>query len=1063
MVALLKGCFLVWTTALVVESSTDADELVSPIVNRELETSVVAHSWPSTPQSVFCEAFVYHNHLDGKGADFLDALTTVSSDASFAEAQETANSDSSYNAAVKRVLKATPLHGSARRLFELTLAMRAHSPQCELYRALARETLLQQAPHFLEKELDAFVVVNGKVVLEESLQSFDFQRKTVGNEDFLLPDEEVFGRTANDHAVVILYANLGTSAFAAIYHQLKKQKVPFVVRHLGVVDFEDSPDEANIGTVLQGYGVRLDIRNVEYKVFDDRTTNSGKDDEDGASGLVDLSDPNLVAPPQFLAGINLTALGLNDEEDLPTRLWSVHNNQDMHASIIPPVWRRRNLPLQAATAIVASADPLITLQQISQDLPSHASTLVHLRVPENVRDSANYLEEQKLRAGTLYINGRVHYLDQPSFNVFEILSTLREEHLAVDRMQKQFASLLPSIAALKDVQKAWTGGKLFLQGDHDDNSDDSEEGQLPEESETPIRIDVGRGWKKAVVYMNDIEKDSQYKSWSTSLRQMLMSMQYGRPPSVRRNLFTLLAVMDPINDPSNAGLNLGLQLMQNAYPARNGLLLVDKDHLKDCAAFLATDPDVKEGDPCPVEAMIDVYTTMDMMDEFRITSQAVHRLIVAAQKELVDYPGAFPSYIEYILASIRDAHDAGNFYSLHALLEIHGKLYQSFRVSSAAEARADAIRSLSIEDEDGDYLSYGHALRFAVERGLKPGMSFVNGRPLPTDIMDESVNLIFGQEQNHVMGLVYHGKIDDSSPKSIYGYLLAGDHVYKKNHPLLLGGEGEGLAYLDLKDSFGTSALLHSSSNESPTTSTPEAVFVVDGVFDFSTKVGVSVASAFLSTMESLPASSTVEKTEVGVAYRILPSTRQAAGSTLCPLFAHASLIGTASLQRVLADWNELMTLESILQKLPELSSEAQNMIASDSTKKLCSIQRYLSESLPSDNFILGNGRTFPLEMGGRITRDDIDLLLFVEIKRAKAVTKLLAKHLSWEGVEDYATVARIVSYLSVEAESKSRTNIATLLSELEGELSDLSALHLSWDSDDDTEESLQVCLSSAI
>jgi hypothetical protein len=43
--------------------------------------------------------------------------------------------------------------------------------------------------------------------------------------------------------------------------------LPFIVRHLGHVWDEEV---GGTPTVLQGYSVRLDIRNVEYRVFDDR-------------------------------------------------------------------------------------------------------------------------------------------------------------------------------------------------------------------------------------------------------------------------------------------------------------------------------------------------------------------------------------------------------------------------------------------------------------------------------------------------------------------------------------------------------------------------------------------------------------------------------------------------------------------------------------------------------------------------------------------------------------------------------------------------------------------------
>eukprot|EP00521_Asterionellopsis_glacialis_P016903 CAMPEP_0195303562 /NCGR_PEP_ID=MMETSP0707-20130614/33014_1 /TAXON_ID=33640 /ORGANISM="Asterionellopsis glacialis, Strain CCMP134" /LENGTH=64 /DNA_ID=CAMNT_0040367149 /DNA_START=12 /DNA_END=203 /DNA_ORIENTATION=- len=46
--------------------------MVSPIVNRELESSVVAHSWPFTVHNIFCEAWAFHQQ--DESWSFLDDL-----------------------------------------------------------------------------------------------------------------------------------------------------------------------------------------------------------------------------------------------------------------------------------------------------------------------------------------------------------------------------------------------------------------------------------------------------------------------------------------------------------------------------------------------------------------------------------------------------------------------------------------------------------------------------------------------------------------------------------------------------------------------------------------------------------------------------------------------------------------------------------------------------------------------------------------------------------------------------------------------------------------------------
>jgi hypothetical protein len=425
------------------------------IVNRELETSVIAYDWPTTPQNVYCEAYAHHcKH--GLGKQFLDAL--VSTTPSFASTEE------NVDTALQRVLKATPLQASAYRLLQVVLYMRANSPFCELHRGLARETLGQLAPPLLLDTTtpNVFGVVGGRLVL--SLETFDWDHAHGGgdnNEDSyaarLLPDESTIqdqslSPSSSPVRVVVLYANLGTLAFASAYKCLLENKIPFVVRHLGAVGFEENRLSAT-GTVLQGFGVRLDIRNVEYKVFDDRSDGSVLHQVSNED-LTDKQNDFATAPFAFLAGVNLTALGWEGDKELYAKLWTIHNSQAAQSAKIPPAWRRRDLPLQAATAIMSSQDPLFTLQQVSQDLPSLASTLVHLAVPDKIRTAASFLDEALSgHAGYLYVNGRAISFERPSFNVFEVLNVIHEEQLALERMQKRLGPFL-SKSALEDVQKA---------------------------------------------------------------------------------------------------------------------------------------------------------------------------------------------------------------------------------------------------------------------------------------------------------------------------------------------------------------------------------------------------------------------------------------------------------------------------------------------------------------------------------------------------------------------------------------------------------------------------------
>lgn len=714
----------------------DTSVLVSPIVNRQLEASVVAHDWPFTIDNVVCEAWAYH-HSDW---DFMDGLV--------AKLQE--KNDESFDA-TQLVVEATT-KSTDKALLEYALSLRAYSPQCELHRGLARQALVEY-----EKELvalDAFVV-SGKALLTDVNDLATCAEKD-GTEIYLLPGE--VPRKASDEAsVVVLYANMTTQSFVEWYNALVKADIPFIVRHLGHVWYEE---EGGTPTVLQGYGVRLDIRNVEYRVFDDR-------DEQPAETETMVNVTSLTSlSKHFLAGVNVSALGLDMEKalSLQAELYKTHDAQQLHAQIIPPSWQRRKLSLQAAQAVASSSsDVLMTLQDVSQNLPSVASTLVHVEIPEQLSELAEQMQGllSRTNGAALFVNGRRVPIDRPSFNVFEFLNMLKSEQAELESMQARLSPYL-SLPALRQVQKAWSmGADALTNGGGDEDDTESDDASV-------FRIDVGRGGKNAILYVNDIEKDDMYSEWPRSVQNMMFAMQYGAPPTVRRNMFTILAAADPLfDDAGNHGISLGSQLMQAQFPARLGVLIVNQDDLNKCAKWVRKQSPPAD-EPCPINHMFAPGSTPDMelMEALDASTQAAYRILAHV---IQNYRMMAPQYMQYWMQTIAQYKEKRDDYlTLHDLIMIHAQLMSGMQVMSLDEAINEAMEVLKAREDilaEGDFPSYGKALRFAVNKGVKPGMSFINGRPLPAGSDEKTgrqVGAVFSEEQHHIMKLIMDGVITDS-------------------------------------------------------------------------------------------------------------------------------------------------------------------------------------------------------------------------------------------------------------------------------------------------------------
>ena len=572
---------------------------VNSLGRRDVEVSVKT-GWPTTIFSPLCEAWSY---LDAGASDgnnslswkFLDIFADLGGSEALDRWIDEPKDEYSWgirNSSLLALEIAAKVDIGAldHNLLPLALSLRAHSPHCEMHRSLARDAAISfglyntsepgNLPNAFAiisktgmdeisnqtKVTAAQVVMDGVLVPAaiDSLHSLgDGRHIAAGYSKLLLPlsDEQVHpGSESNGGSSAVVYGQVGTSAFASMYRSLKESNIAFVVRHMGYIQYEeDSPTTPRaVPTKLQGYGVRLDIRNIEYKAFDEP---DGNDDYD-----VDLSDaghdPSEASRDEYLAGINLHRILRRLEADgslpLDTDLTSMqtgiiqsHRAQQRYESIIPPAWQRRPLSMQATTIVLSSPDPLETLKGLSQNLPSIAHFLASVRVPPSLEEVAEDATALASRVGAvspgwgdaafgLYVNNNPVDVERPSFNVFQLLNVIRKEDSKLRELESRVRPVLKFASESLGSSSDWKAllavrnamdfgmGKLKQIGINLSGVDK----ELPVSSKK-YRIDVGRGGKNAVLYLNDIEKDPEYRSWPSSLQEMIMRSQYGGAPTVR--------------------------------------------------------------------------------------------------------------------------------------------------------------------------------------------------------------------------------------------------------------------------------------------------------------------------------------------------------------------------------------------------------------------------------------------------------------------------------------------------------------------------------------------------
>jgi hypothetical protein len=832
-------------------------------------------------------------------------------------------------------------------------------------------------------------------------------------------------------------------------------------------------DNEQPATVLQGFGVRLDIRNVEYKVFDDK-----KDVDDlTQAAMINLTslDANITADvntinqisSHFLAGVNLSALSLEQNEmqsisGLQRQLWTLHERYEAHSGLIPPNWQRRKLSLQAATVIAHSDYPLLTLQDVSQNLPSVASTLVHVKVPENIESVAESMETSLHRlirssGGGLWINGRVMNVERPSFNVFEMIQLLKEESNEQKRLQSNLRPFLKQetdMIALGAIHQAWIEGAIGKDADENDDGvqdeDDDEEGAGGVGKRGQFRIDLATGDEGSVIYMNDLEKDKGYARLPSSVQQMLMAMQYGMPPSVRRNLFTVLVVDDPLGDDEssqNFGDSLMGQLAQQHFPARLAVVVVGKEDVEACTEWLRSGGSKGKGD-CPVGESSwlkrDNPPQEEELKSIKATPRDVHRLYAYMRQEFADRSEVLIAYKLYLRPWLKQNPPVnGEYYSLFDLFNLHNELLMGLQISAIKTPLLEITRSLQEHEEDSSY-TYKKSVRFAADKGIKPGMSFVNGRPLPTDADDaEQIQTILSEEQQLIFGMIVEKKLTDTKPRNFYYKLIKGKkkNVFPRLHPLLTSGSSDD--FVEISHRFGYETLFTPQTMNESLPGDADAVFLFEAVLELDTPKGLEHAKSFLKLMDSFPG--TIDDTKVAARYRILPSTDKAAKSPLCLALLTAAGSG----------------VETALDIVERLLANPEADLDTKMVYKEADLT-YLKKELPSKNFISANGRVYNMN-GEVLDFVDIELLTNINMDSTKFATALLKTYVDNEQTHD--AVSRTTAFLmTAKSATKRRSDPGMLLAKLEHHYEiDGNPLRFSWNEDGGTDASLKMSVTAIV
>ncbi|KAI0431302.1 UDP-glucose:glycoprotein glucosyltransferase [Xylaria sp. FL1042] len=395
--------------------------------------------------------------------------------------------------------------------FKLALSMRAAAPRIEAHYQYY-DTAVTPALGDADTNCEEWVLLNKKQYCSATLANPD--GRVLGESQIrVLPFDRVFGSGTE----AILYADITRPDFSPFHKTLvdmaRKGEISYRLRYRITQrsELEVLP--------VSGYGVELQLKRTDYIVIDDR----------------EAAESNFVRLQKKAA----TEVVLDGEEE-------VGDLKPLTASELA------GLGLNTGAFIMESEDPFETLIKLTQDFPKFSTSVA----ARNASDAfVTEHRQNRLVAGpagvnALWMNGV--QLPEREIDPYALVGGIRRERAFIKGVTELGLSTKEAISLLGNQEV--TIAKTDDQGPRFDWRDQLEDGRV-------------------IIWLNDIEKDKRYASFSPNL-SMLMQISYmGQIPQVRRDIFNLVVPVDFSNADDISLVVERLQaLVKRALPIRFGLV-----------------------------------------------------------------------------------------------------------------------------------------------------------------------------------------------------------------------------------------------------------------------------------------------------------------------------------------------------------------------------------------------------------------------------------------------------------------------------------------------------------
>ncbi|XP_072111746.1 UDP-glucose:glycoprotein glucosyltransferase 1 isoform X1 [Mobula birostris] len=499
-------------------------------------TTTLTTKWPSTPLLLEASEFLAEESK-AKFWDFVDA------------AQEVHQEDHEgtdilyYNHILQKAGEfLTPVQVN---LLKFALSLRAYSAIVQMFQQIAAE---EPPP----ENCSAFITVHGEKICSPDKLEAVLQNALERPGPYLFKGDHIKPPLRNELPFVILYGEIGTEEFSRFHKILCSKsdegRVNYVLRHYVAHSSQEK-------VFLSGYGVELAIKSTEYKAKDDTQVTGFELN----TTVINENDP-VDEVQGFLFG-KLKQLYPEIKEQLKELRKHLIESTNEMAPL--KVWQLQDLSFQTAARILSAPtdDALMVMRDLSQNFPTKARsitrTVVNSDMRKEVEENQRFFKETLgLHPGdsALFINGLSIDLDVQ--DVFSVLDLLRNE-------------------------------ARLMEGLHDLGIQGNELHELLKLNVHPSDSDYGVDIRNPAVYwINNLEVDSKYRAWPSSVQELLRPTFPGVIRQIRKNFHNFVLIIDPMDESTAELLTTAEMFYINDIPLRIGLVFVvddsdEADGLKD--------------------------------------------------------------------------------------------------------------------------------------------------------------------------------------------------------------------------------------------------------------------------------------------------------------------------------------------------------------------------------------------------------------------------------------------------------------------------------------------------